>query len=128
MDVFLEDKNQHDYNIYTAVSHTEEIAGFVCVGPTPLTEGTFDLYWVAVKPSLHNQGVGKQLLCHAEEIIASRRGRLVLAETSSQPKYSGTRIFYIRSGYSELARVKDYYRIDDDLVVYGKYLKLTGDT
>ena len=128
MDVFLEDKNQHDYDIYTAVSHKEEITGFVCVGPTPLTEGTFDLYWVAVKQSFHNQGVGKQLLRHAEEIVASQSGRLVLAETSSQPKYSGTRMFYIRSGYSELARVKNYYRVDDDLVVYGKYLKLTGDT
>jgi hypothetical protein len=47
---------------------------------------------------------------------------LVVAETSSQPKYEKTRRFYLTRGYAELARIRDYYRRGDDLVVYGKYL------
>ncbi len=27
-----------------------EVVGFACFGPVPLTEGTFDLYWIAVAP------------------------------------------------------------------------------
>ena len=27
-----------------------EIDGYACYGPTPLTEGVFDLYWIAVDP------------------------------------------------------------------------------
>jgi hypothetical protein len=30
---------------------------------------------------------------------------------------------YRRRGYSEVAKIADYYRPGDDLVVYGKYLK-----
>jgi hypothetical protein len=49
-------------------------------------------------------------------------GRLIIAETSSLPRYQRTRDFYVRRGYTELAKIVDYYRPGDDLVVYGKYL------
>jgi hypothetical protein len=49
-------------------------------------------------------------------------GRLIIAETSSQARYEKTRLFYLHHGYSEMARIGDYYRPGDDLVVYGKYL------
>ena len=67
-------------------------------------------------------GIGKQLLVHAEETIRKRSGNLVVAETSSQPKYDNTRKFYLHNAYAEMARLKDYYKPDDDLVIYGKYL------
>jgi hypothetical protein len=51
-------------------------------------------------------------------------GRLILAETSSQMKYESTRQFYLRQGYRELSRIKDYYRLGDDLIVFGKYIHL----
>jgi hypothetical protein len=31
--------------------------------------------------------------------------------------------FYERSGYDEISRIKDFYRIEDDKVVYCKKLK-----
>lgn len=121
MDIFLCDPNQHDYDLYTAVSAKGEAAGYICVGPTPLTHGTYDLYWVAVDPDLQRQGVGKQLILFAGEIIRSKGGRLLIAETSSQPKYESTRRFYITQNFQQLACIKDYYRQGDDLVIYGKY-------
>ena len=122
MEIFLSDPNQGDYYIYTAVTGGGEVAGYVCVGPTALTHGTFDLYWIAVKPSLQNRGIGKQLSQFAERKVMSSGGRLLIAETSGQPKYGNTRAFYLSHGYRELARIKGYYKIDDDLVIYGKYL------
>ena len=33
-----------------------EVTGYVLFGPTPLTEGNFDIYWIATDPRLHGQG------------------------------------------------------------------------
>ncbi len=84
--------------------------------------GTFDLYWIAVDPALHGRGFGSRLMRHAEEYVKSERGRLMIVETSSRPSYEPTRRFYSSSGYSELAHIAGYYRPDDDLVVFGKYV------
>lgn len=120
VDVVLQRPGQDDYQIFVFDAGT--VLGYYCVGPTPATEATYDLYWIAVAPSAHRKGVGAALIAHAEALVSSHGGRLVIAETSSQMKYEPTRRFYLRQGYSELSRIRDYYRIGDDLVVYGKYL------
>lgn len=121
IDVVLDRPDQKDYIIST-YEDDGEVLGYYCIGPTPATDGTFDLYWIAVHPSVHGSGVGGALDRHAEQLIRSLGGRLVIAETSSGPRYEGTRRFYLRHGYAELARIPDYYRPGDGLVVYGKYL------
>ena len=121
IDVCLNNVGQQDYIIFTCEADGE-VAGYYCIGPTPATDGTFDLYWIAVKPSMQGRGIGGLLNTHAENLIKKRGGRLVIAETSSQPRYEKTRRFYATHGYSELSRIRDYYKIGDDLVVFGKYL------
>lgn len=120
IDIVLSQPEQKDYiiNVYD----DGEVLGYYCVGPTPATEGTFDMYWIAVKPSAHGKGVGGKLNEHAERLIRSKGGRLIMVETSSQPKYEKTRRFYITYGYTEISRVRDYYRVGDDLLVFGKYI------
>jgi aminoglycoside 6'-N-acetyltransferase I len=120
IDTFLSSSKQTDYDCYSAVEG-DEVLGYICLGPTPVTNGTFDLYWIVVKPSEHGTGVGTNLMKFAEDVVKKNQGRLLIAETSSQPKYEKTREFYLRVGYTELARIKDYYKIGDDLVIYGKY-------
>jgi len=122
IDTVLHVSDQRDYTICAAENDRGEVTGYYCIGPTPLTESTYDLYWIAVKPASHKTGIGKQLLQHAEEMIRGDGGSLVIAETSSQPKYDGTRNFYLRNAYQEIARIRNYYKPEDDLVIYGKYL------
>src|SRR3954466_1443234 len=43
-----------------------EILGFACYGQRPLTEGTFDLYWIAVDGKQRGRGIGKILLGKVE--------------------------------------------------------------
>lgn len=121
IDAFLGVPATEDYELRTAVDERGEVIGYYCVGPTPMTAATFDLYWIAVKPSHHGQGAGRELLRHAEALAVSQGCRLLIAETSSQPKYGPTRAFYLRNSYRELARIEEYYRPGDDLVIYGKY-------
>lgn len=121
VDAVLDRPDQRDYiiNVYESDGH---VRGYYCVGPTPATLATYDLYWIAVDPVLHGSGVGTRLNAHAEETIRSRGGSLIIVETSSRPAYDATRAFYAGKEYEELARVRSYYRPGDDLVVYGKYL------
>jgi aminoglycoside 6'-N-acetyltransferase I len=121
IDQTLDRPDQEDYIIYV-YEEGGLVLGYYCIGPTPATMATYDLYWIAVHPAFHGGGVGRALNTHAEELIRARGGKLVMVETSSQPRYEKTRIFYARRGYSELARIRDYYRPGDDLVVFGKYL------
>ena len=120
--ICLEDAQQEDYEIFSYVNNDQQVAGYVCIGPTPSTQGTFDLYWIAVSPAVHGTGVGSELLRFAEEHIRAKGGRLLIAETSSTPKYEKTRAFYKRKGFEQQACIKDYYKSGDDLVIYGKYL------
>ena len=121
IDAVLENPSHKDYLIRVG-EEDDTVRGYYCVGPTPGTAATFDLYWIAVDPAMHGKGIGKVLEAHAVATVRERGGRLIVAETSSQPKYAATRGFYLRCGYAEVARIKEYYRPGDDLVVYGKYL------
>ncbi len=108
------------YWTYTAV--TDNVAGYVCYGPTPLTDGTYDIYWIAVDPEQQGKKIGTELLSFAEHDIMNHKGRLITVYTSSQEKYLSTRSFYLKRDYHEGCRIKDYYRPGDDLVVYVKQI------
>ncbi len=121
IDTVLQKPEQKDYEIAVYDDGSGPL-GYTCIGPTPGTDGTYDLYWIAVAPALHGRGIGRELDAHVGSTVRARHGRLIVAETSSTPRYNTTRMFYQRCGYTELARIPGYYRQGDDLVVYGKYL------
>src|SRR5258708_6362209 len=83
---------------------TPPVRGYVCFGPTPMTEGTFDLYWIAVDPDDQGKGYGRRLLTAAEAEVRVRSGRLLLIETASQATYGATIRFYERAGYTLASR------------------------
>ncbi|MFA6540637.1 MAG: GNAT family N-acetyltransferase [Bacteroidota bacterium] len=121
LNIYLDDPNQKDYEMFSCVEE-ESVLGYICIGPTPATVATFDLYWIAVNPQNHGTGIGSKLLSYTEEYLRQKRIRLLIAETSSTTKYDNTRAFYERKGFQKLAHIKEYYKPDDDLVIYGKYL------
>ena len=122
IDIYLNQPEQQDYKIEVVEDQTGKVAGYITYGPTPLTEGTWDLYWIAVSPEVQSQGYGRLLVRHLEDEVKENGGRLVIIETSSQPKYLPTRKFYEKLGYREMARIPDFYRPGDDRVIFGKYL------
>jgi ribosomal protein S18 acetylase RimI-like enzyme len=94
------------------------VAGYACFGATPCTAGTWDLYWIAVDPTLHGAGIGWTLMSAVEHAIRQESGRMIVIETASKPAYDRTRAFYLKYGCTEVARVPDFYAIGDDKVVY----------
>jgi ribosomal protein S18 acetylase RimI-like enzyme len=98
------------------------VQGYVCYGPTPLTQGVYDLYWIVIDPAVQGKGFGRLLIEYVEEDIGKRRGRMLLIETSSQESYGATLRFYQKAGYEIAARIKNFYRIGDDKLVFLKEL------
>ncbi len=123
MDAYLEKPDQKDYHVVVVENDEKGVAGYMTWGPTPLAEDAYDLYWMAVSPAEQGRGRGKELVRWLEAEVRRRDGRVVIIETSSQPKYHGTRQFYIDLGYKEVARVPDFYRAGDDRVIYAKYFR-----
>jgi ribosomal protein S18 acetylase RimI-like enzyme len=98
------------------------VHGYACYGPTPLTQGVYDLYWIVVDVSAQRKGYGRRLLEFVEKDVAGRGGRMLLIETSSQESYGGTVRFYQRAGYDLVARIKNFYRVGDDKLIFSKDL------
>jgi ribosomal protein S18 acetylase RimI-like enzyme len=128
IDVYLNNAEQKDYLLACAVDDADQPVGYVCYGPTPLTAGTFDLYWIAVDPNWHGRGAGSLLVEYVEQQVcqmttSAEGARLLIIETSSLPRYEAARRLYLRHQYREVARIPDFYAEGDDRVIYAKRLR-----
>jgi ribosomal protein S18 acetylase RimI-like enzyme len=99
-----------------------KIVGFVYYAPEPMTEGTWSLWWIVVRPGVQGKGLGAALLKFVEDDVRGHGARILFLETSGLPQYEPTRRFYLKNGYEEEARLRDYYTDGDDEVVYRKRL------
>ena len=117
-------REQEDHGGYFFLSamENEKLLGFACYGPTPLTQGTFDLYWIAVDSAAKGQGVGRALMARVEDEVRALGGRMIVLDTSGRPEYEPTRAFYHRLGYTQSATVPDFYAPGDDLVIFSRQL------
>jgi ribosomal protein S18 acetylase RimI-like enzyme len=122
IDSYLQDSHQSGY--YVLVAEVDRLAvGYICYGPTPLTEGTWDIYWIAVAQGEQSRGVGGALIALAEDEIKKAQGRLAIIETSSKPEYEKTRRFHNRQGYELIGRIPDFYAPGDDKLILQKRLR-----
>ncbi|OGO21900.1 MAG: hypothetical protein A2144_11840 [Chloroflexi bacterium RBG_16_50_9] len=108
---------------YALVAEVDSVvAGYICYGPTPLTEGTWDMYWQATAMEKRGRGIGSALTKAAEREIKRSQGRLAIIETSSLPAYDKTRSFHIGQGYEVIACISDFYSPGDDKLIMRKRL------
>ncbi|HEX6085645.1 MAG TPA: N-acetyltransferase [Thermoanaerobaculia bacterium] len=122
VDLVLSPATTH-YEAQVIEDATGTVQGYVLFGPASVEEGVYDLYWIAVDPKRQGQGFGQLLLRFVETEVRRRDGRILLIETSSKRSYAPTVRFYERAGYREISRMKDFYRIEDDKVVFSKSLQ-----
>lgn len=121
IDYYLSDPKGSGYNILIAEDGAD-IAGYICYGPTPCTDGTWDVYWEAVAGEKRGRGIGTALTETAEAAIRKARGRMTIIETSSTPLYENTQRFHLRHGYEVVGRVPDFYAPGDDMLIMQKRL------
>ncbi len=96
--------------------------GVAYYAPEPYTQGTWNLYFIAVHPNNQGQGYGARLLHYVEQMLAERGERVLLVETSGLSNFERTRAFYQKQGYEEEARIREFYKAGDDKVIFRKVL------
>jgi ribosomal protein S18 acetylase RimI-like enzyme len=122
LELFDESITDPDYLFLGAFTPDDALVGYACYGPTPGTDRTFDLYWIAVDALAQGTGGGTTLLSEVERRLRELDARMLVVETSSRQDYAATRGFYARRGYAEAARQRDFYAPADDRIIYTKRL------
>jgi ribosomal protein S18 acetylase RimI-like enzyme len=112
------DRPDHNGYFFLSALEGEALVGFACYGPTPMTQGTYDLYWIAVSGKRRGAGIGRALMDVVEANVRAAGGRLLVLDTSGREEYAGTRAFYERLGFEQTAEIPDFYAPGDDLVIY----------
>ncbi len=100
------------------------VRGYVCLGQTPLTVSSWDLYWICIHPEFQRIGAGRALQRHAEEFIQQQGGERIRVETSGRADYERARDFYRRAGFRVVGVIADFYRPGDPCVLFCKTLTL----
>ena len=117
----------HEYNRDAGdrcfvVEEDGELLGFEYHAAEPMTDRSWMLWWIVVRPDRHGRGIGKKLMAFMEEDAVTAGGRIMFLETSSLPSYEPTRKFYLTLGYEITGQIRDYYAAGDDMVFFRKPL------
>jgi GNAT superfamily N-acetyltransferase len=114
-------ESRGDYRVLVAEC-AGRLAGYVCYGPTPMTEDTWDLYWIVTHPDARGRGVARALIQRMEGEVRTLGARLIRVETSHLDAYGAAHAFYARLEYPVAARIRDFYGPGEDLLVLVKRL------
>jgi ribosomal protein S18 acetylase RimI-like enzyme len=109
--------------LFFFAERADELVGYCAWGKVPLTQRSFDLYWIAVAPSAQGHGIGRELMRLTERAVAQRGGGSLYIETSSRRVYDRTRRFYRDAGYAQVARLPDFYAPGDHKVMFCKIIR-----
>ncbi|MEN9566391.1 MAG: hypothetical protein RLZZ69_1587 [Cyanobacteriota bacterium] len=113
--------NESESEFWFTYEDRKPVAIAYCA-PERMTEGTWNLYLIAVHPDYQGQGLGTSILQYIEQMLAARGERILLVETSSLETFEGTREFYRQCGYDQEARIREFYQAGEDKIVFRKLL------
>ncbi len=99
------------------------VLAYICFGPIPCTNASFDIYWLAARKTVQRRGIGRQLMQKALRTIREKGGRRVYLQTAGRPQYHPTHLFYQACGFTLESRLKDYYNIGDDCLTFSYEIK-----
>ena len=119
---YLGDKDCRD--LWFTCDKDKPVAIAYCA-PEQMTEGTWNLYLIAVHPDYQSQGIGTSMMNYIEAFLRERGERLILVETSSLSDFERTRTFYLQMGYQKEAQIREFYQAGEDKIVFRKLLAET---
>jgi ribosomal protein S18 acetylase RimI-like enzyme len=116
---YFDDEDSNDY--WFTYDDGKPVAIAYCA-PERMTQGTWNLYLIAVHPNRQKSGLGASMLHHIEQRLADRKERILLVETSGLESFEGTREFYRKCGYEREAQIREFYQAGEDKIVFRKSL------
>jgi GNAT superfamily N-acetyltransferase len=116
-DGFLKSPEKSGYN-FLSYREGEALLGFACWGPTALSKGAVDLYWIATAAEAQGKGVARALFNAVVEAAQAAGRWLMVIWTSDRPEYAAARNFYLRMGCNLTVQLADFYDRDEALCVF----------
>ncbi len=116
---YFQGKNESE--LWFTYEEERAIAIAYCA-PEKMTEGTWNLYLIAVHPDYQGRGIGTAMVQYVEQKLAARGERILLVETSGLDGFEDTRAFYRKCGYEEEARIREFYQPGEDKIIFRKSL------
>ena len=98
------------------------LRAYACFGKASLTERSWYLYWICVDPTVQGNGIGQALQRSVEDCVRRMGGERLVLETSGRTDYERPRRFYEHAGFTVHGRIPDFYKPDDDCIIYCKTL------
>ncbi len=90
--------------------------------PEKLTEGTYNLYAIAVRKELQGKGLGGEMMRYIEDVLRQKSARILIVETSGDAQFDLTRQFYLKLGYTHEATIREFWNTGEDKVIFWKKL------
>lgn len=90
--------------------------------PEKLTNGTYNLYLIAVHKEYQGNGEGSAMMSYIEASLRSGGNRVLIVETSGLPEFEQTRRFYDQCKYERMAVIRDFYKEGEDKIIFWKKL------
>lgn len=110
-------------NGHVCIIDTEsEPRGVAYYEPSLATDRVWYLTMIAVDGKTQGKGIGSKLMQYIEDALQKDGQRLLLVETSGADSFALTRNFYIKCGYEQEARIRDYYGVGEDMILFRKVL------
>eukprot|EP00435_Cladocopium_sp_Y103_P076613 s1_g352.t1 len=100
-----------------------EAIGFCYAETEEMTDGTWNMLAIAVHPDKQGEGAGAALVQALEEDLRDQGQRILIVDTSGTAQFDRTRAFYRRQGYTQEARIRDFWAAGDDKVIFWKSLR-----
>ncbi len=114
--------NEQSTDIWFTTIQDEKPVSIGYCAPERLTEGTYNLYAIAVHKNQQGKGIGKMMMEYIENELRKNGNRILIVETSGKPEFELTREFYKKCNYTKQAVIPEFYEEDDDKIIFWKKL------
>ena len=96
------------------------VMGAAYFAPEMMAQGVMNLLFIGVLASARKRGHGQSLLNAFEQEVATSGSRLAIIETASDAMFAPAWALYRSSGYSQEAKIRDFYDDGLDKLVFRK--------
>lgn len=120
MDSYLSEGDEN--SLWLTCEEESQAIGFCYAIEETFAAGTWNMLALAVVPERQGNGAGRAIVEALEKLLRGTSNRVIIVDTSGAVSFTGTRSFYKGCGYTEEARIRDYWGPGDDKIVFWKAL------
>jgi len=115
-------ENESSSDIWLTKCDGQNPVAIAYCAPEKMTEGTYNLYLIAVHKNYQGKGIGSEIMSYLENLLKKMKQRVLIVETSGLSEFELTRKFYDKCDYNREAKIRDFYQEGEDKIVFWKKL------